>query len=56
MSFGLIFSAIFVIVIALGAGLVALTMYKTKTFKLNVFGVIIALIGLIVQIRTRSRY
>ena len=56
MSFGLIFSAIFLIVIALGAGLVALTMYKTKTFKLNVFGVIIALIGLIGMVTVPSSW
>ena len=47
MSFGLIFSAIFLIVIAVGAGLVVMTIYKTRTFKLNAFGVVVAILGIL---------
>ena len=47
MSFGLIFSGLFLIVIAIGAGLLALTVYKERRLKVNVLGLIIALIGII---------
>ena len=47
MSFGLIFSAAFFVVIAVGVALIAYSMYKARTFKLNVFGVIVAVIGII---------
>ena len=47
MSFGIIFSGVFLVVIAIGAGLVAYTIYKKRTFKVNVLGVIVAVIGLL---------
>ncbi len=47
MSFGIIFSGVFLVVIAIGAGLVAYTIYKERTFKVNVLGVIVAVIGLL---------
>ena len=47
MSFGLIFSGIFTIVIALGVGLVALASYKAGRLKISVLGVVIAIIGLL---------
>ena len=56
MSFGIIFSAIFVVVIAVGAGLVALTMYKARSFKVNVFGVIVAVIGMLGMILIPSSF
>ena len=46
MSIGLIFSAIFFVVIAIGAGLIALTIHKARAFKINILGVIVALIGI----------
>lgn len=47
MSFGIIFSGVFLVVIAIGAGLVAYTIYKKRAFKVNVLGVIVAVIGLL---------
>ncbi len=47
MSFGLIFSGIFFVIIAIGAGLIALTIYKTRRLKVNVLGLIVALLGVI---------
>ena len=47
MSFGLIFSVLFVIVIVIGAGLLALTVYKERRLKVNVLGLIVALVGII---------
>ena len=56
MSFGVIFSAIFVFVIAVGVGLIALTIYKAGQFKLNVFGLIVALIGLLGMVIVPSSF
>ena len=47
MSFGLIFSGLFLVVIAIGAGLIALTIYKNRRLKVNVLGLIVALVGII---------
>ena len=47
MSFGIIFNAIFLVVIAVGVGLVAYTLYKTREPKINILGAVIAVIGLI---------
>ena len=47
MSFGIIFSGIFLMVIAAGAAIVAVTIYKAREMKINVLGVIVALIGLL---------
>ena len=56
MSFGVIFSGIFLVVIAVGAGLLALTFYKTRTFKVNVLGVIVAIIGVLGMIIVPSSF
>ncbi len=56
MSFGIIFSGIFLVVIAVGAGLLALTFYKTRTFKVNVLGVIVAIIGVLGMIIVPSSF
>jgi regulator of protease activity HflC (stomatin/prohibitin superfamily) len=47
MSFGIIFSAIFIVIIAVGVGLIGYTVYKARELKLNVVGITIAAIGLI---------
>ena len=47
MSFGLIFSGLFFVVIAIGVGLVALTVYKERRLKINAIGLIIAIVGLL---------
>jgi regulator of protease activity HflC (stomatin/prohibitin superfamily) len=47
MSFGFIFSGVFIVVIAIGAGLLAWTISKAGKFKLNVFGLVIAVLGVI---------
>ena len=47
MSFGLIFSGLFFVVIAIGVGLIALTVYKERRLKVNALGLIVALIGII---------
>ena len=47
MSFGLIFSGLFFVVIAIGVGLIALTVYKERRLKVNALGLIVALIGVI---------
>ena len=47
MSFGIIFSGIFLVVIAAGAALIAMTIYKARAVKVNVLGVIVAVIGLL---------
>ena len=47
MSFGIIFSGIFLVIIAIGAALVAMTIYKARAVKVNVLGVIVAVIGLL---------
>jgi regulator of protease activity HflC (stomatin/prohibitin superfamily) len=47
MSFGVIFSGVFIVVIAIGAGLLAWTISKAGKFKLNVFGLVIAVLGVI---------
>ena len=47
MSFGLIFSGLFFVVIVIGVGLVALTVYKERRLKINAIGLIIAIVGLL---------
>ena len=56
MAFGIIFNAIFLVVIALGAGLVALTIYKARQVKINVLGVIIALVGVVGMLLVPSSF
>lgn len=56
MSLGIIFSVVFLVVIAIGAGIVALTIYKARTFKVNVLGVIVAIIGVIGMIIVPSSF
>ena len=56
MSFGLIFSGIFTVVIALGVGLVALASYKAGKLKISVLGVVIALIGLLGMVTVPSSW
>ena len=47
MYFGILLSAIFVFVIAIGAGVIVYTSRKAHTFKLNPLGVAIAVIGVV---------
>ena len=56
MSIGVIFSAVFVVVIALGVGLIALTAYKAGKLKINAFGVVIALLGLLGMVVVPSSF
>ena len=56
MSFGIIFSAIFLVVIAVGVGIIALSSYKARTLKINVFGVVIAIIGVIGMVLIPSSF
>lgn len=56
MSFAIIFSTLFLVVIAVGAALLAYTFYKARAFKLNVLGVIIAAIGIIGMIIVPSSF
>ena len=56
MSFGIIFSAVFLVVIAAGAGLIALTLYKARALKVNVLGVIIAVIGVLGMVIVPSSF
>ena len=56
MSFGFIFSIAFLVVIAVGVILVALTIYKTRTVKINVLGVIVAVIGILGMILVPSSF
>lgn len=56
MSFSIIFSTIFLIVIAAGVGLIAYTIYKTRERKINIFGVIIAVAGVIGMVIVPSSF
>ena len=56
MSFAIIFSTLFLVVIAVGAALLVYTFYKARAFKLNVLGVIIAAIGIIGMIIVPSSF
>lgn len=56
MSFAIIFNAIFFVVIAIGAGLIALTIFKARTFKVNVLGVIVAVVGVLGMILVPSSF
>ena len=56
MSIGVIFSAVFVVVIALGVGLIALTAYKAGKLKINAFGAVIALLGLLGMVVVPSSF
>ena len=47
MSFGIIFSGVFLVLIAIGAGIVAMTIYKARTFKVNVLGAIVVVVGIL---------
>lgn len=56
MAFGIIFNAIFLFVIAIGAALVAYTIYKARQVKINVLGVIIALVGVVGMLLVPSSF
>lgn len=56
MSFAIIFNAIFFIIIAIGAGLIALTIFKARAFKVNVLGVIVAVVGVLGMILVPSSF
>ncbi len=56
MAFGIIFNAIFLFVIAVGAALVAYTIYKARQIKINVLGVIIALVGVVGMLLVPSSF
>ena len=47
MSIGSILNAVFLVIIAAGVGLVALTIRKAGRFKLNGFGLFVAIVGVI---------
>ncbi len=47
MSFVLVFSALFALIVLIGAALIGYTIYKSRKFKINVFGVVIAFVGIL---------
>lgn len=47
MSFIIVFSALFAAVVFIGAVVMGYTMYKARKFKINVFGLIVAVVGII---------
>ena len=47
MSFVLVFSALLALIVLIGAALIGYTIYKSRKFKINVFGVVIAFVGIL---------
>ena len=47
MSFVLVFSALFALIVLIGAALIGYTIYKSRKFKINVLGVVIAFVGIL---------
>ena len=47
MSFVLVFSVLFAVIILIGAAIIGYTMYKSRKFKLNAFGVIVLALGIV---------